>query len=73
MKYLDLISFRMAIIMSLALGLAPFVPMPHIIEKLAMLAAGDLTQAIDIGDLLFHGVPWVVLVAKIIRLLVRRG
>ena len=45
----------------------------HIIEKLTMLAAGDLTQAIDIGDLLFPGAPWVVLVAKTIRLIAKRG
>ncbi|MFP4600498.1 MAG: RND transporter [Persicimonas sp.] len=51
------------IIACLTLGLAPFVP-PHIVEKIGMLANGELTRPIDIFDLFFHGAPWLLLLAK---------
>lgn len=45
---------------SLTLGLAPFVPQPHVVEKLRMIAAGGAgMKAIDVFDLLMHGAPWV--------------
>lgn len=40
---------------SLTLGLAPFTPMPHLLEKLSMLAGGTLHRPIDIFDLVMHG------------------
>ncbi len=52
------------IIACLTLGLAPFVPEPHIWEKLKMLADGTLVRPIDILDLAFHSVPWLLLIAK---------
>jgi hypothetical protein len=45
------------------LGLAPFNP-PHVVEKLGMLARGALSRPIDIFDLLLHGSPWALLVAR---------
>ena len=52
-------------IIALTLGLAPFVPEPHIWEKLKMLANGTLTRPIDIFDMIMHGTPWVVLILKL--------
>jgi hypothetical protein len=52
---------------AILLGLAPFVPEPHLWEKLKMLAAGTLQRPIDIFDLLMHGLPVVLLVIKLIR------
>ena len=60
------IPFQFAILFSLTLGLAPFVPEPHIWEKLKMLAAGELSRPIDIFDLFFHGIPWLVLILKVV-------
>jgi hypothetical protein len=54
------------ILLALTLGLAPFVPEPHVVEKIRMLADGSLSRPIDIFDLLLHGTPWVLLVTKII-------
>jgi hypothetical protein len=48
----------------LTLGLAPFAP-PHIWEKLQMLFEGRLSRPIDWFDLFFHGLPWLILIAKI--------
>jgi hypothetical protein len=67
MKWLDNIPFSMLIIISLFLGLAPFVPEPHVWEKLKMLADGTLSKPIDIFDLFMHGTPWLLLGLKAIR------
>ena len=67
MTWLDRIPLQILIIVSLTLGLAPFVPEPHIWEKLRMLAAGQLSRPIDIFDLVLHGTPWVLLGLKLAR------
>jgi len=51
------------VIICLTLGLAPFRP-PHVLEKLGMLAAGDLIKPVDWFDLLLHSTPWGLLVVK---------
>lgn len=61
---LDRISWPVAILLAGMLGLAPFFPEPHVWEKLKMLVAGDLGRPVDIFDLLMHGAPWLLLVAK---------
>ena len=68
MSFLDRIPLSLALLGALTLGLAPFVPEPHIWEKLKMLASGSLTRPIDIFDLAFHALPWLLLVAKLARL-----
>ena len=68
MPWLDELSMPMVILACLTLGLAPFVPEPHIWEKLKMLASGDLVRPIDIFDLILHGAPFVVLILKLIRM-----
>jgi hypothetical protein len=73
MAFLDKIDFSLLLIASLTLGLAPFVPEPHIWEKLKMLAAGELVKPIDMFDLVFHGIPWALLIAKGIRELRKGG
>lgn len=68
MSQLDQIPLLPLILAALGLGLAPFFPEPHIWEKLKMLAAGTLVRPIDIFDLLLHAVPWIVLLAKVLRM-----
>ena len=60
------------LIAALTLGLAPFVPEPHVWEKLKMLSAGALSRPIDIFDLLLHGIPWVLLAIKLYRMVGHR-
>jgi hypothetical protein len=73
-RWLDRIPLWLLIVACLTLGLAPFVPEPHVWEKLRMLAAGRLGRPIDIFDLILHGAPWVLLAAKLIRaVFARRG
>ncbi|MCB2114947.1 MAG: RND transporter [Rhodobacteraceae bacterium] len=73
MTFLDSIPLNIAILAALTLGLAPFVPEPHIWEKLKMLAAGTLTRPIDIFDLALHAAPWILLIAKLVRMALARG
>lgn len=68
MKWLDNVSLGTWTLIALTLGLAPFVPQPHVWEKVNMLAAGSLSRPIDIFDLFLHGAPWVVLVLKLMRM-----
>jgi hypothetical protein len=68
MKYIDQIPLPVLIIIALTLGLAPFSPQPHVVEKLAMLFSGTLSKPIDIFDFLLHGTPWVLLALKLVRL-----
>lgn len=67
MAFLDQIDWTLILLACATLGLAPFVPEPHIWEKLKMLVAGDLVKPIDIFDLLMHGAPFMLLIAKILR------
>jgi hypothetical protein len=68
LKWLDDIPLSMLAIAALLLGLAPFVPEPHLWEKLKMLSAGTLSRPIDIADLFLHGTPVVLLVLKLLRI-----
>ena len=65
---IDRMPLLIALIAALTLGLAPFVPEPHLWEKLRMLAAGTLTRPIDIFDLILHGAPWLLLGVKLARM-----
>lgn len=58
------IPWSVVLFLCFTLGLVPYYP-PHFLEKLYMLATGRLKRPVDWFDLFFHGVPWVVLVLKI--------
>ncbi len=66
MAWLDQIPWAIVVLLCLTLGLAPFAP-PHLWEKLVMLAQGRLVRPIDWLDLVFHAVPWLLLLAKAAR------
>jgi len=53
------------VILCLTLGLAPFLPEPHLLEKLRMLSSGDLSKPVDIFDLIMHALPFVLLIARL--------
>lgn len=67
MKWLDKIPWLIVIVSVVTLGLAPYMPVPHIVEKLTLLTAGELSRPIDIFDLFLHGTPWLLLVLKSVR------
>lgn len=67
MAFLDKIPYSILIVISVLMLLAPFRPMPHVVEKLIMLKNGTLTKPIDIFDLFYHLVPTIVLLLKVYR------
>ena len=63
-KIMDKIPYKILIILSIFMLLAPFRPMPHVMEKLIMLKTGTLSRAVDIFDLCYHLAPLVLLIVK---------
>ena len=72
MKLLDRIPLSLLLPLALVMALAPFVPEPHLWEKLKMLAAGTLVKPIDIFDLFLHGTPLLLLALKLLSGLSRK-
>jgi hypothetical protein len=72
MKWLAQIPVSILIIASIFLGLAPFTPEPHIVEKLRLLSNGNLRQPVDIFDLVFHLLPVLLLLLKLILYLAQK-
>jgi hypothetical protein len=69
---LDRFPLSLFIVLALTLGLAPFLPEPHLWEKLRMLASGTLTRPIDVFDLVWHALPWLLLALKLLRMRAQR-
>ena len=67
MQWIDRIPMNILVVGALLLGGAPFLPEPHLVEKLRMLAAGDLHRPIDIFDLVMHGALPVLLAIRLVR------
>ena len=68
MKWIDSLRLTPLLLIALFMGLAPFVPEPHLWEKLKMLFSGTLSRPIDIFDLFLHAAPLIVLTIKLIRM-----
>ncbi|MFC1581108.1 RND transporter [Thermodesulfobacteriota bacterium] len=67
LKILDEIPYPILIGIAVFMLLAPFQPMPHVVEKIMMLKNGVLHKPIDIFDLIFHVIPTGLLLLKISR------
>jgi hypothetical protein len=70
--------YVICILACLTLGLAPFLPEPHLVEKVRWVANGaEGMRHIDWFDLVLHGSPWIVLLGLLvydaIRGILRRG
>lgn len=64
LNFIDTIPYEMLIPITILMLLAPFFPMPHLVEKLIMLKNGALNRPIDIFDLFFHLAPLIILIIK---------
>jgi hypothetical protein len=64
--------WRIIILLCLTLGLAPFLPEPHILGKIKWLAGGGNGMgAMDYFDVILHGFPFVLLLRLIIVTIVK--
>lgn len=58
--------WRILILACLTLGLAPYFPEPHLWGKLRWVLGGAKgMEPMDWFDLVFHGLPWVLLIRLI--------
>ena len=64
MKLIRSIPYSFLLPTALVLGLAPFAPEPHLLEKLRFLFSGELKRSVDIFDLLMHSAPMILLLIK---------
>lgn len=67
MKFIDQLSIPLLLVITLLMLGAPFVPEPHLVEKMRMLAQGTLTRPLDIFDVFWHLLPASLLVIRIVR------
>jgi hypothetical protein len=66
-RLLDSVSYPVLIFIAAFMLLAPFSPMPHVLEKLIMLKNGNLIRTVDIFDLFFHLSATILLAIKFLR------
>lgn len=70
--------YAIVLVLCATLGLAPFLPEPHLIGKIRWVAGGAVGMTpMDAFDLVFHGSPYLVLVGMgiydVIAFAMRRG
>ncbi len=64
---LTLNNWKLWLVVSLTLGLAPFVPEPHIVGKLRWLMGGAVgMKPLDWFDLVQHSLPFILLFRALI-------
>jgi hypothetical protein len=73
LRLLDSLGYIVLVPLAVILGLAPFRPEPHLVEKIRMLLGGTLRAPIDIVDLLLHLAPVLILAVKGVADIVRKG
>ena len=66
MSWLVKIPLGPLVLVAVFMALLPFRPKPHLWEKLGMLVNGQLTQVVDIFDLLWHSALIILVLMKII-------
>lgn len=70
-------NWKLFLLASLTLGLAPFNP-PHIVGKIKWILGGnafsgpDAMQAMDYFDVVLHGSPWILLLFSLVALTIQK-
>jgi hypothetical protein len=67
MQFIDNFPLPILVVLALFMLAAPFVPEPHLVEKMRMLSEGTLTRPLDIFDVVWHLLPTALLVLKLYR------
>jgi hypothetical protein len=59
-------NWQIWLVISLTLGLAPFMPEPHLLGKIRWVLGGAIgMKPIDWLDLVFHGFPFLLLIRAV--------
>lgn len=70
-KTLD--NWQLWLMASLTLGLAPFVPEPHLFGKIRWILGGAVgMKAIDWFDFVLHGTPWLLFFRALIMKIAKK-
>ncbi|MBB3838398.1 hypothetical protein FHS57_002403 [Runella defluvii] len=70
-KTLD--NWQLWLMASLTLGLAPFLPEPHIVGKIRWILGGAVgMKAIDWFDFVLHGTPWLLFIRALVIKIARK-
>ena len=64
-RFFSHLNYPLLIAATLLMGLAPFFPEPHLVEKTHLLLRGELSRPLDIFDLFFHLAPALLLMIKL--------
>jgi hypothetical protein len=66
-------NWKLILILCLTLGLAPFLPEPHILGKLKWILGGATgMKPMDWFDVLLHGSPFVLLIRILVMKVVKK-
>lgn len=65
--------FWMPLLACLTLGLAPFLPEPHVWKQIVNITKGTFTQPMDWFDLILHGLPWIWLLYTTVKVFKKEG
>ena len=67
LKLLDRLPWIWLLLLAGWLAIAPITPEPHLVEKLRLLAQGELVRPLDILDLAMHATPLFLVLLKLWR------
>jgi hypothetical protein len=66
LKLIDRIPVSLLLALAVIMLLAPVTPVPHVWEKLVMLLRGELRRPLDVFDLIYHLLPTVLLIVRLV-------
>lgn len=67
MQFIDRLPLWLLVLLTIFMLGAPFVPEPHLVEKMRMLSEGTLRRPIDIFDVFWHLLPALLLAIRLAR------
>ncbi|PIV88322.1 MAG: RND transporter [Hydrogenophilales bacterium CG17_big_fil_post_rev_8_21_14_2_50_63_12] len=67
MRFIDKLPYSALLIMTVLMLGAPFVPEPHLVEKMRMLMDGTLAKPLDMFDVVWHLLPATLLIVKLVK------
>jgi hypothetical protein len=66
-------NWKLWLILSLTLGLAPFTPEPHLFGKLRWLVGGGVgMKLMDWWDLFLHSAPFILLIKSLVLIFIKK-